>query len=184
MGALQFIALIVQAVIFHRTLEENRRLIEASSISANAAKQSADTATLALHLTERADVAIGSVQGSTGPVFTHETITNVIMKNCGRTRANGVTIVAWFGSPDARPSDAIGLDCVPMVLVPQATAHVPIGPWGLAAENLSAVNGGGMALTVEIEYRDVFNNTHRTKESGVFRRDQKGGFSPTRVESD
>ena len=40
-GLLQFVALIIQAKIFHQTLEENRSLIAAATQSANAAHQSA-----------------------------------------------------------------------------------------------------------------------------------------------
>ena len=53
-GALQFIALIVQAFVFYRTLKENQRLNSSTAVAADAAKKSADVAQQTLREAEKA----------------------------------------------------------------------------------------------------------------------------------
>jgi hypothetical protein len=141
---------------------------------AESAKASAETATQALHLTERADILIEAVTVSSYPEFTGDTVFRVVFKNFGRTRGIRVEI----------KSRLLFVPEMKLILKddrPKTLAAV-LGPGKtlksafqfvrdtLTQETFDMIASGKVALRFEAEiaYFDVFGKPHHTKASGTF----------------
>ena len=144
--------------------------------AANAAKRSADIATEALHITERADVVIDRINAeSIGGELLHDTTVEVCFKNRGRTRATNVTFEGTLGIPGgtmlpkevAPPVVVASGDEVPFRFKRQLSTYIP-------ASALAGINAGKhiLRITGRLHYDDVFKQPHTIDFEGVWNRER------------
>jgi hypothetical protein len=154
-GAIQLLAMFIAAGITLR--------------AANAAKQSADTATQALHLTERADVTIESVQHEAiGGHMIADTQIAIAVMNRGRTRALSLSFSGNISVDDT-------------IVHHKESAWAAIGSSGDASfpicnrlgdhvtpGTLADINAGTAKLSAAgtLTYQDIFKETHTIKFKG------------------
>jgi hypothetical protein len=173
-GALQLIALTVQAFIFWRTLKENRNLIGAASNSADAAKASSKTAEKALRLTERADILLEAIEVTGQPRLSGDSAVIAVFRNYGRTRGDRAQATARvFLSGEALAQDVESPQPTPIrILGPGNSMRVGLHrfhDW-MSEEGFQAMLDGRATLRFEVEvvYWDVFQDPHRTKCLGAY----------------
>ncbi|HLW52955.1 MAG TPA: hypothetical protein VKW06_08930 [Candidatus Angelobacter sp.] len=146
-----------------------RRLAQVATVTADAAKDSAEIAKKALHLAERADIALEAAGLSTGQEIGKSTEVVLRFKNFGRTRANDVTFKVALTAPGVPESTStLG----PLILAAGAEQSVTFNrlvDW-LSGETFSRINTGQdiMCFAGDVTYRDVFGVPHTTKYSGTF----------------
>jgi hypothetical protein len=92
----QFWAMHRQAEYMRKGLSLSIRQARTAARSADAAVLSAETAKQALALLEVADIMVSEISFSTGGLMARETVLCFLIKNCGRSRAENVTVVGEF----------------------------------------------------------------------------------------
>lgn len=156
-----------------------------TAIAANAARDSATVARDALHITERADVAIDRIAAETiGGELIADTEVIVVFHNRGRTRAKQVLFEGTLGVP--------GHPLIPKQMAPPVVlaageqrqfgfkanlgSHIPVTA-------LAMINLGHMTLRItgRLRYIDVFDKPHTVEFEGVWNT-QRGAFGTTRYE--
>lgn len=184
-GALQIIALLVQARIFWVTLNENRKLIKATAESADAAKDGARAAvesnTLtresneitrqALYLTEAADIVIDSITVSDRPLFTFHSTFTITFKNCGRTRGVQLETRARAFLPELPGVEtSLPVATVPIIGAAETIDYrFPAPAIWMTAGDFQKIYTGSAVLRFEVQlsYLDVFEKSHAAVFSGA-----------------
>ena len=151
-----------QAVLLRGTLR-------ATEIAASAATKAANTAELALKISERADVLLESAGLSTGQTIDPESRVLLRFKNYGRTRANNATFrinVVIPGLPDLPPNAL-----PPIPIAAGETQLVTFLPFRkrFTEATFSEILSGHTIVSFRgiVSYDDVFGDPHRTQSSGT-----------------
>ena len=141
--------------------------LTATRISADAARSAANTARLALEVSERADVLMeGAVLSQpVGPMSE----VYLRYKNFGRTRAENVRVKTTLEIPSTPLREKI---FGPIILGANAGQSVGYSPLALLADEptVSGILSGtlSMGFMIEGSYDDVFGNSHTFKASGKY----------------
>jgi hypothetical protein len=171
-----FIAAGVAAAIALRTLnaiKEQARIarlgLSATRVAANAAKESASTAKRALEITQSADVSVIAITSSDDGRILPGSVIEIVAKNHGRTRAEGVTINNSFSIGDR----TITIPPPPPFFLPAEAVHSM--QTGQAFHWLAEYDFAGietrksiLSLLVEVRYQDVFGVDQLFKAHAAF----------------
>jgi hypothetical protein len=178
---------LAQKRIGDRQLAQMDAQIEIARVNADAAKQSAETAALALHLTERADLAIDRIEADEigGDLIADTTVT-VYFQNRGRTRANQTTFSGTLGIPGGQLLPERGGAPIIVAAGDQA-AFAFDGRLGdfIPPDALTGINAGEHELRITglLSYVDVFERGHRIQFEGRWHR-ERSAFATERYEAD
>jgi hypothetical protein len=156
--------------VAQNSLVSLRQYVGLTEKLAESARASADTATQALHLTERADILVSAAGMHEGPNFHSESIPCITFRNYGRTRGDRVDITCHMIVPDQTssaersiPSAVLGAGAA------QTVSFDKMSCW-MKQETFLGICAGETQLRFEAEvtYFDVFGKRHRAKASGIF----------------
>jgi hypothetical protein len=138
-------------------------------VAANAAKESANTARRTLEITQAADVSVIAIANSDETHIRPGSVIEVIVKNHGKTRADGLTISVSF----SLGGRTVAVPPPPAFVLPAETARplqlAQAAGW-LADHDFMdiEIRSSNLSVLVEIRYRDVFGADHLFTARGVF----------------
>jgi hypothetical protein len=151
-------------------LIETRKSSDAAVMSALAAKESADTANKALHLTQVADLHIFSVTLSPPGHFTAHTAVTLNIKNFGSTRAKKVThtMQLWVGDEQDNTVD-LGKY---IIIGPGQIWPIMFEQFGVreSHERLMGIAKGTIRVgfSGQIRFEDIFQESHTIRCKAVY----------------
>ncbi len=154
-GAVQILAMILQAYLINKTLLATKQ-------AANAATESANTGRLALETVSRPFLQVGEFElvfGERG----HNSTVQYTIKNSGNTPAFILNSFALFGIFEGLPEGLDDVNQGPMELVlAPAQSFTNASQLLISEENLVRVRVGQANVVIRgiVKYRDAFGNVH------------------------
>lgn len=151
-------ASIAEAARAARAMEE---LLKPMAVAANAARLSADVAEQTLRLTERADIAWFDVAFRPEGRVTQDTIVILSFRNSGRTRADNVSAIGWFGDLNA-PKPPVQIEPNQSVGAGHAfnLGFRPVKYWITPGGFSEILKSGRLGFWMYLTYQDIFGSPH------------------------